>query len=344
MAPKIYSRFEIGLKAPTRSPIVIPASGRRGLVGHHNGPDMNLDWQNWSNSRLLDRELALVRGIQRYHMNNLGWSDSAYSWFLGQSGNLYECRGEAWDQFANGTDVVGEDDGTDRVWYTVMCMIGWNDNRANPVDEEPSPAMLESFQWLVGHVRDLGADNRVLPHNDFKVKRCPGVTISQECDRLDRSPVTGGGASMASPMDDWRKQWNSADPAVANGVVEMVQRFLKTAAVGPDGQLKRYYGFAVDGLKGGISIEALKAWKRDSLGANNPGPNINEGVWAAILTQLYDVQVQAPGDDCSQLEAELSVCELDLGVTKAERDAFGEEALSLRATVTDIATLANGAL
>lgn len=308
MAPTIYERSEIGLADPRRRPdgslpFIVPPEDRLGLVGHHNGPKMRLDLQ-WSRSRLVARELELVRGIQRYHQLTLGWSDTAYSWFLGQSGNIYTARGWMWDQFANGADQVGPDDGPDRSWYTVMCMIGWDPD--DGTEEEPSPAMRESFLWLVAEIRARGGGDRVLPHNSFKVKRCPGRSMTELCEFADRNPdltatapTQGAEPLSAIPVADWRKLYNDATVDKYNSVVEFVQEWF----LAPLG----LYTGAIDGLKGNQTNLAWAAWEH-RLGNSQVNHLAGSKSWGAMLEAL----AAGLADNADDLALEAALARIDI--------------------------------
>ena len=161
-----------------------PASQRFGLVVHHNGPPLGLD-VGADPGALKAREMSLLRGIQRYHQITKGWSDIAYSFAVGQSGQIYTLRGEVLNQFANGSDQVGADDGTDKYWYTVLALLGGT--------EEPTEAMKDGIRTLVAHLRGIGAGTRVLPHNAFKLKACPGPQLTV----------------FARELDEWIEETNS---------------------------------------------------------------------------------------------------------------------------------------
>lgn len=172
------SRTEWEAAAPTRQPRVISASARRGIVFHWNGPPLKLDTGR-SPDALLRQEISKARALQRYQQGK-GWSDLAYSYLVGQSGAIFVVR-DLWDQFANGADDVGVNDGADSVWFTVMWMGGEG--------EKPTFAALDALAELVSHVRQLGAGNRVLPHLDFKHKTCPGPDLTAVARRWDRQPL-----------------------------------------------------------------------------------------------------------------------------------------------------------
>jgi hypothetical protein len=175
MNVRFFTRSEWGAAAPQkRAPFTIPAASRRGVVIHHNGPPM---------AGLIDtpeKSLDYVRAIQRYHQQTNGWSDVAYSFLFDNFGQVFECRGWAWDQFANGDDVVGEFDGADTVWYTAMWMGG--------KDDVPSPAAYDAAKFIVSAARFLGSGQKVLPHNYFQIKSCPGPQFTAWCMQHDERP------------------------------------------------------------------------------------------------------------------------------------------------------------
>ena len=174
----IVARADWGATSPQsrgkRAPQIIQPWSRKGVVIHWNGPPLDSD-----GSEAQDRQKAL--GTWRYHTGNegdqLNWSDGAYSYKVGQSGTIYEERGLLWDQFANGTDAVGANDGTDRQWYTIMVLIGEG--------EVPTAAAINSVKRLVLALREAGAGWRVLPHLDFKHKTCPGPHLTALARDLD---------------------------------------------------------------------------------------------------------------------------------------------------------------
>lgn len=144
---------------------------KQGFVIHHNGPNVGFD-----ESDPHSRCIAYWSGVKAYHMNTKGWSDIAYSFGECPHGTRFVGRGWDKNQFANGSDVVGVNDGKDSEWYTVLVFLGWNDNYTNPVDEEPSTEMVAGVTKLITEGRTSGrCGMRILPHNAFKIKRCPGA-------------------------------------------------------------------------------------------------------------------------------------------------------------------------
>lgn len=174
--PKFVSREEWNAAPPTKTYSPVHPRDRKGVVIHHNGPPLGLD-AGASYSSLVSAEMSKCRGIQAYHQTR-GWSDCAYSWMIGQSGNIYEVRGLMLPQFANGSDQVGVDDGPDRVWYSAMWLGGGT--------EVPTPAAIVAAKSLVHYVRLAGAGNQVLPHNSFKHKSCPGPDFTELCWKWDQ--------------------------------------------------------------------------------------------------------------------------------------------------------------
>lgn len=159
---------------------------RYGFTIHHNGPP----------ARCLDRPhtrcVAFWNAVEDFHVNMKGWSGIAYSFGMCPHGTRFV--GQGWDraQFANGEDVVGPEDGSDSHWYTVLVFLGWEpDADGNPVDEEPTPAMVAGVRALIAEGRSSGrCDDRVLPHNAFKFKRCPGAAFTALAAAWDNKPLT----------------------------------------------------------------------------------------------------------------------------------------------------------
>jgi hypothetical protein len=142
-----------------------------GFVVHWNGPLANVVGREHT------RCVAYWRAVRAFHMGTKGWSDIAYSFGVCPHGELFEGRGWYKNQFANGEDVVGPDDGIDRDWYTVLAFIG--EDVAAGIREHPTPEMTNRIHELVDQGRTAGfCGLRVLPHNAFKVKSCPGLELT----------------------------------------------------------------------------------------------------------------------------------------------------------------------
>lgn len=109
-------------------------------------------------------ELAMMRGVQRFHQDTRGWSDIAYSWLVSShDGAVYEGRG--WD--AVGAHTAG--------WNSKavgVCILG-NGTAGDP-DGPPSAACFASLRTLYYlAVAKWGAIDR-LGHRDVASTSCPG--------------------------------------------------------------------------------------------------------------------------------------------------------------------------
>lgn len=264
----IVTRAELGLPAPTRPPMRIRPGLRKGVVLHWNGPPMGLDPANPSPRN----ERRLVKAIVDHHRRSRGWSDGAYSWIVGDEA-VYEIRGEMSDQFANGQDVVGVDEGDDTAWYSAMAMIGQG--------ESLSARMESNLLDLVDHIRKLGAGMRVLPHSDFRNKACPGDEIRAMARRLDNRPtsLTPKPVELGSvPLRAWAPRFLDTEHALASTyspVVEMWQRML------------RHNGFnagPIDGKAGAKTEQANRRFMR-SVGLS-PQPRPSSRAWNMLLRSV----------------------------------------------------------
>ena len=159
-----------------------------GVVVHHNGPPAKCVGQPHA------RCVRFWNGVKSYHGQTFGakWAaTSLYSFGVCPHGTLF--TGCGWDknQAANGRDVVGKDDGPDRDWYTVFVFLG--------TDEKPTPEMVAGVQKLIAEGRDSRrCALRVLPHNAFKVKACPGPEFTKLAAQWDGRPLTQEKTPMAT--------------------------------------------------------------------------------------------------------------------------------------------------
>jgi hypothetical protein len=84
---QVLSRDKWGALPPTWNPGVVNPS--LGMFIHYNGPAV-------TNNVLAgdyDSVVKFLQGIQRYHMNNNGWPDIAYSFCVDSIGRIWELRG-----------------------------------------------------------------------------------------------------------------------------------------------------------------------------------------------------------------------------------------------------------
>jgi hypothetical protein len=105
-------------------------------------------------------EAAIVRNVQAFHMDTRGWQDIAYSFLVGQSGNVYEGRG--WG-------VAG---GHTEGWNSRSHAVCWIGNQ-----ETPSDAALAAIDDVCAeHARRYGG--WVKAHRDVNSTSCPGDKLA----------------------------------------------------------------------------------------------------------------------------------------------------------------------
>ena len=154
---------------------------KNGFVIHHNGPPANCI------DRPHTRCEVFWASVRSYHVNTKGWSDIAYSFGICPHGARFTGRGWDKNQFANGEDVVGVEDGPDRDWYSVLAFVGGGYDSVP--EEKVTPSMLLGLSRLIDEGRDTGRCGlAVLPHKDFKPKPCPGPTLTALARAWDDRP------------------------------------------------------------------------------------------------------------------------------------------------------------
>jgi hypothetical protein len=104
---------------------------------------------------------AIMRSIQRTHMEQRGWWDLAYSACVALDGTVLEGRGLLVRTGANGTNASNRD-------YLAICLL------IGP-DQTPTTAMVEAVRELIGvvqHYQPLATE--IIGHRDIKATSCPG--------------------------------------------------------------------------------------------------------------------------------------------------------------------------
>jgi hypothetical protein len=184
---------------------------KKGLVIHHNGPPALCVGQPH------DRCERFWRAVRDYHVNTKGWSDIAYSFGVCPHGQAFVGRGWFKNQFANGSDDVGVDDGRDSEWFTVLAFVGggsYAGTSTGSPEERVTPEMERGIVSLVALGRGKGyCGDRVLPHNVFKRKVCPGPTLIALAAHLDNGatspPITDEGDDEMVVLSHFRTKAGS---------------------------------------------------------------------------------------------------------------------------------------
>lgn len=278
----IITREEWGARAPTRSPKVATKE-RNGLLLHWNGPPMRIDPDKPCGCA------ARMRSVQRWHMDNNNWSDFAYSYGVCPHGNIYEGRGLYWDEFATSGSQNGHK------WYTVFCMLGADHGVGkryliNGRDwqlanvEQPTDDMYEALEDLRAFlVKQSFASLRVAPHNEFKIKSCPGPDLTVWADQHNNKLV----------------QW---PPAIDDTMEDNMQYIIRStqgpafwadngAPVGQD------FGFWKDVASVSVVTVPHEVWQR-RLAGYNTHKHVAGDIANAVLSglDLRDVDEKAISD------------------------------------------------
>lgn len=105
-----------------------------------------------------------VRAIQRFHLDERGWSDIAYSYLVDRYGVIFEGRGLNRRTAANGTNR-----GNGSAY--AICYLG---GEGDGFTQEGSRAIHDLVTWLRRYGRAGGAVNG---HGGWKATACPGPEI-----------------------------------------------------------------------------------------------------------------------------------------------------------------------
>lgn len=154
--PQFYSRSEWGARPP-RSVVRVDQSQRRYAFLHHSTGD-ELSTRRDS----LPEIKAWVREIQRYHMDQKGWSDIAYSFLVDRFGNVYEGRGwEASGGHTTGYNTTGHG----------ICFLG----DGNDIDADDVGPVLNAIASLLEEADERAGRPLIRkPHRAVRQTNCPG--------------------------------------------------------------------------------------------------------------------------------------------------------------------------
>jgi len=150
--PEVVSRASWVARAP-RSRVSLP--GSQGNTIHYEGGALG----NYDHSKCP----GMVRSIQNYHMDTMGWADIAYSTITCRHGTIYDCRGYGIRTAAQGTQT-GND-----ISHAHCAMIGNGDS----VPEE----LKDALRWIVEQYRQKGSGDKLWAHCDWHSTGCCGPVL-----------------------------------------------------------------------------------------------------------------------------------------------------------------------
>lgn len=237
---------------------------------HHGATHAPLDLRDADGDGAPDNEESIWRGYQRFHMTNRGWSDIAYNFGVGLSGQVYEGRG--WRRQGGAT---GSPDDRSSL---AICAIG------NFEEQIPSEDMITAIVgWIVTGI-ELG---HILPNVSIRGHRdkpygtsCPGKNLyaflpeirSRVADR--RVSTVQEDETVEGPIEDWYKHIAAAPDGTKDEAMRLWQWQLSE------------WGFldkqAVDGVKGPFSRAANKQFEQAHIdGPSNGVPG--NAAWQKLL-------------------------------------------------------------
>lgn len=159
--------------APAKSgPGELTPSRVKGVVIHWPGSGETDSFDN-------DAEVAAaLRGWQRFHQQDRGWSDIAYQRAFSQDGDVWDLRGLRTQSGANGNNELNETYGA----FLLILVAG----------EEPSAAMKASVRASIAEFRRIYGDDAalILPHSAVRPDGtdCPGPKARAAIARGDFEP------------------------------------------------------------------------------------------------------------------------------------------------------------
>lgn len=149
----------------------MPPADARGVAVHYTG--MNSDEQA-DHANCAGR----VRGVQRYHMEEKGWLDVAYSQLVCKHGFVFVGRGYGIRTAANGTKRANDH-------YFAVCFLGDDTEGRADLTRAARGALGELIR---DYQRRYPKALRVRPHSAFVATDCPGRELGAYIDRRGWMP------------------------------------------------------------------------------------------------------------------------------------------------------------
>lgn len=219
MTLHIRDRPGWGARPPSRTPKPADPSKIRAVSHHFIGPRPSDTATNGQ----------FARGVQRWHMDTMGWSDVAYGFAVCRDGEVMSMRGVWATNFAEGGSTrtelprlrgggahlratYGRDHA--RSWNPHCVSVVWQSGRTvgpsgsydDGADERPPAAQIAAARALHDHI-DSQIPHQLLVdvHGGHRTKTCPGGWISWLAETGELGP-TAPGTRFARPGELTRIQ------------------------------------------------------------------------------------------------------------------------------------------
>lgn len=164
-----YPRWTWGARKRRRHPGTLDPAKVVGIALHWPAMDRRL-------RRVADVKAAL-RGWQRFHMDNRGWSDIAYQVAVDQQGNRYRLRGHKFRSAANGNTALN-------LSYGAILLV-------LAPGEKPSDAMIAGVRRVIAaHRRRYPNSSKIVGHGQIRPggTECPGTEAQTMIDAGEFEP------------------------------------------------------------------------------------------------------------------------------------------------------------
>ena len=154
-----------------------------------------------------EESAALVRAIQRYHVEGNGWNDIGYNFLLDGFGQIFEGRRGGIDRNVIGAHALGFNTGS-----VGVAVLGNFERQAPPPGVHPTLVSLLAWRLDVGHVDPLALVDVVsttgVPrtvraisgHRDVGSTACPGKLLYPSLDAVAQEVAATGLPKLYDPL------------------------------------------------------------------------------------------------------------------------------------------------
>lgn len=254
------TRSELGMRNPRSvSYNIDPSNG--GAAAHWGGPRQNLIPNDHS------RCVKIWLGWQRYHMDNHGWVDLAYTGGYCNCGIALAGRGHGVRTAANGTNAGNGS-------YHAYVWIGGQ-------GERPNKRAFDALDWWVLEGRKHGAGQAVRPHRYFTGTGCPGFDIINYVPTIHNKAIkTVTSPEPVTDVTDFDKWWASMDKNKQEILEALAERIEQRGGSNPGRSLANAVYMYNDNSKEHVD-ELVRL-----VGAKSPGGALNTSLQGVMVGGL----------------------------------------------------------